>query len=256
MRREDKERQGPHAASELAAGYTRTYAWFNRIGVFLGATFALLFAQRVIDVAQDAQLIGMVAVTILGILSADLLTGLIHWGCDTWGRVDLPFIGQTLIRTFREHHVDPQSITRHDWAEINGEACWGGTLVFGILLGTLPLSPDNVYAAWWTTSFIIAAMVTNQFHKWAHMPKPPALAKILQRGHLILTPKDHRHHHTRPFVHSYCITTGWMNPLLNTIGFWRGLERLLHQKSGMLPREDDLGTHDAREVHKMLFGDN
>jgi hypothetical protein len=116
-----------------------------------------------------------------------------------------------------------------------------------------PLSTATFFIGWWLACFIVAAMFTNQLHKWAHMPEPPRVARWLQRCHLILTPKDHRQHHTRPFVHSYCITTGWMNPLLNAIGFWRHLERRIHHGTGALPREDDLGTTVAREVHTHLF---
>ena len=96
-------------------------------------------------------------------------------------------------------------------------------------------------------------MFTNQVHKWAHMPKPPRIARYLQRAHLVLTPTDHRHHHTHPFIHSYCITTGWMNPILNRLHFWRGLEWLIHRRSGALPREDDLGFQEAKALQRTLF---
>lgn len=241
-------------AAELAAGYTAGYAWANRFGVCAGVVLAIVWGGRLMTVAPDGAWPSILAVTLLGILAADLLTGFIHWGCDTWGTPEVPLVGRTLIRTFREHHVDPQSITRHDWAEINGEACLGATVVLTGLLIAFPISAATFLLGWWLTCFIVAAMFTNQLHKWAHMPDPPRFARWLQRCHLILTPKDHRHHHTRPFVHSYCITTGWMNPLLNTIGFWRQLERLLHHRTGAMPREDDLGAAAARDVHRELFG--
>ena len=34
-------------------------------------------------------------------------------------------------------------------------------------------------------------------------------------------------HHTEPFNMHYCITNGWLNPLLNKIKFFRRLEATL-----------------------------
>lgn len=239
-------------ATELAAGYTPLYAWVNRVGVFSASALAGLWGVVLVDATPDGVWPWLVGVAILGVLAADLLTGLIHWGCDTWGTVEVPWVGPTLIRTFREHHVDPESITRHDWAEINGEACLGATPILASLLWLFPAEPEWIYLGWWLEVFILSAMFTNQLHKWSHMAHPPAFARWLQRGRLALRPEAHRRHHSLPFVGEYCITTGWMNPLLDRLGFWRGMERGIRALTGALPRADDLGQAAAEEVERAL----
>jgi len=67
-------------------------------------------------------------------------------------------------------------------------------------------------------------VATNQFHKWAHQENPSAFARWLQRKRLVLEPAHHQRHHTRPFDVNYCITNGWLNPVLNRLKFFRRLE--------------------------------
>ena len=36
----------------------------------------------------------MVLCALLGMLSADLSSGIVHWAADTWGSIDMPILGK------------------------------------------------------------------------------------------------------------------------------------------------------------------
>ena len=50
-------------------------------------------------------------------LAADLLSGLVHWGADTWGRETLPVLGRRFLRPFRVHHINPADFLRRDFID-------------------------------------------------------------------------------------------------------------------------------------------
>lgn len=56
---------------------------------------------------------------VLGFIKAqlfiDFISGLFHWAADTWGKVETPIVGSTVIKNFRTHHLDPQEITLHSF---------------------------------------------------------------------------------------------------------------------------------------------
>ena len=187
---------------------------------------------------------------LLGYLAADLVSGLVHWAADTWGSPDLPVIGPALLGPFREHHRDPLAITRHDFVETNGNNCLISLPVLGIALWLAP-GPDgggSLFLSSYLLALVFWVLLTNQFHKWAHLPQPPPLQAFLQRWHLILPPAHHQLHHTRPFTSHYCITTGWLNWPLNWMRFFPVLEWCITACTGALPRRDDLGTLAAKKV--------
>ena len=160
-----------------------------------------------------------------GLLAADFISGLVHWAGDTLATVKAPFLGPHFIKPFRDHHVDPKAITRHDFVETNGNNC---LVAVPMLTGVTVVLPEEsgfffyfcsvlVFIAW----FIFG---TNQFHKWAHADDPPRFARVLQRWGVILVPTHHDIHHGAPHDKHYCITVGWMNPVLGQLRFFRFLE--------------------------------
>jgi ubiquitin-conjugating enzyme E2 variant len=160
----------------------------------------------------------------------------------------MPLLGKAFIRPFREHHVDEKAITRHDFVETNGNNCLISIPV-AIFAVALPHStPSWVFVSAFLGSMIFWVMATNQFHKWSHMDQPPALVAFLQRIHLVLPPEHHQIHHTAPFNKYYCITVGWMNKPLTAIAFFPTLEQLITRLTGLLPRQDDIGTEAAQEL--------
>jgi len=176
----------------------------------------------------------------LGMLAADFLSGLAHWFADTWGTPDWPLLGKSLIRAFREHHVDPADITRHDFVETNGNSALVTVPVLSAAL-LVPLeSAGGLFAAATVGVACLALLFTNQIHLWAHLDRPPRLVALLQQAGLLLRREHHERHHRAPFDRHYCITTGWLNGILGRVHFYRVLERAITATTGAIPREDAL----------------
>ena len=186
------------------------------------------------DVAGLWWLIGAAAVA--GYATADFLSGLAHWAFDTWGSADTPVVGRGFIRPFREHHEDAASITRHDVVETNGNNCLAAIPVLGVAAFVPIATRGGVFGAAFLLVTSLAIAATNQIHKWAHEDDPGAAVRALQRWNLILPAVHHRAHHDAPHTTNYCITTGWLNPILGAIGFYRWLERRITRLTGTLPR--------------------
>lgn len=209
-----------------------------------GVLFVFAFYNLVINVRVNSLWISVLAFA-LSMLFSDFCSGLLHWAADTWGTFDTPFVGKTFIRSFREHHVTPTAMCNHDLFETNGDNCLATLPVLLLMIFKNVQDDNGIPQAWpvfalnfWIWSALFIAM-TNQFHSWSHMSKPPMLAVVLQKAGLILSPSVHRKHHQMPFDRNYCITNGWLEPVLTSIDFWRRAEVFITKHTGMIPREDD-----------------
>jgi ubiquitin-conjugating enzyme E2 variant len=204
------------------------------VAVLLQAVFFLRLATTV-DLAQWWVVLAFVG----GMAAADLLSGLIHWAADTWGREDFPVLGPRLLRPFRLHHTDPDDFLRRPFVDANGDVAF---VTIPVLLALLALPLERDWAAVVAVfGFGLAGvgMWTNQIHQWAHMPAPPWPIGLLQRARVFLGHEDHRAHHVGRFDGHYCITTGWWNRPLESIGFFRRLEHLIANLTGAVPRADE-----------------
>ncbi|MBX5482626.1 MAG: fatty acid desaturase family protein [Myxococcaceae bacterium] len=238
-------------AQELAQGYSKGIRRFEIACIALFAVAVTVQAIRMVRPAMENPWL-MVAAFAAGYLFADFVSGFVHWLADTWGSVDMPIIGKALLRPFREHHVDQKAIIHHDFIETNGNNC-GICVPAGLAALFVPLEDPLVFflMAWLLWS-MIWVMGTNQFHKWAHMDRPPGWVAVLQKLHLVLPPEHHQIHHTPPYATHYCITTGWLNRPLAAIRFFRVLEWIVTTTTGVIPRADDLGVRAALAVQEAV----
>ena len=157
-----------------------------------------------------------------GLCLADLFSGLVHWSADTYGNPQMPIFGG-FVRTFREHHADQTAITRHDFIETNGDACIFSSPVHFVFLCWL----EDPLALFCLLGVFVGSYFNSQIHQWAHTKNRPWPVRWLQAVRGLNSPSHHAKHHSGPHLTHYCITNGWMNPLLDSIGFFRKLEWLL-----------------------------
>ncbi len=193
----------------------------------------------------------IVLAALTGYLESDLITGLFHWFFDTWFSPTTPFIERAWVRTFREHHIDPTAICRHDFVETNGS-----NIFSGVVLVIAGYCSSTTFGAASMLSAAVFMSLTSQIHKWAHAERVPWVVAFFQRTHVILSKRTHEIHHVAPFDRSYCITSGWLNATLHYTRFFRILERIITVVSGTLPRHDDIGVEAAAAVAEVdLFSE-
>jgi ubiquitin-conjugating enzyme E2 variant len=198
----------------------------------------------------------------VGYVVADFMSGLVHFTFDRFFTPQTPVLGAAFVTAFRQHHSDPVDITRHGFIATNGNNSLATVPVL-LALVLLPIDETAPWALFLSATLLwaaVATFATNQFHKWAHQEKVPAVVAWLQRRHLILPKAHHQLHHTFPYASHYCITTGWLNGVLVAIGFWRTLETFLARVLRLphfvetTPWEQIPGSPAARERQQILHG--
>ena len=226
----------PSSVSLLRTRPSRRHLELAAILIATGLTLFNAYAVHLAWTPPTAWLI-LLAIA-LGLCAADLVSGIVHWAADTYGSPTMPVFG-AFVRTFREHHADPEAITRHDFIEANGDVCIFSAPVHVVLL----YSVESPWLVGGLFGLFCGSYANSQLHKWAHSVKPPRSVQLLQRLRLVLSPALHRRHHSGAHRTHYCITSGWMNGILDRTRFFRGIERLL---TGLLgPHAGARAAHDG-----------
>ena len=210
-----------------------TAAWLRRAGTLAPscAIFGLIafgVLRLAAGLGDAASLVAATLAVLLGLAGADLLGGVAHWACDTFGSERTPILGPRVIAPFREHHVDPQILARKDFFDASSSNAWAGLslLTPWLLLVPAPSGPLAVALDSFAVSLSGFVFLTNAYHQWAHQAEPPRVARWLWRLHLAIPPEHHERHHARGDG-AYCVTTGWCNAQLERWGIFGRLERLV-----------------------------
>jgi ubiquitin-conjugating enzyme E2 variant len=210
-------------------GYSRSHRALEIVSIVVFFAALVSLACQTAEAVEGSNYRLPLGLSVLGgYVLSDILSGIAHWAGDTVGDEHTPFFGPRFVTPFRQHHVDPMAITRHDFIETNGNNCITSVPILAAMVWVMPRSPGwGLYLCVLLASAAFFVFCTNQFHKWAHAEYAPPLARWLQRNYIILSPQHHAIHHAAPHDKYYCITVGWMNPVLHHLHFFRACEAVV-----------------------------
>lgn len=177
-----------------------------------------------------------------GLFLADFISGLIHWFEDRYGNPKWPVLGHT-IRANQEHHFRPRAFLEGSFLSRNREVFVLGAL---FLAGFWVTGTLNLF----TGSAVLFGMFANEFHRAAHRsPKENGrLITALQKTGLAQSFQHHAAHHRQGKDTHYCVVTNYTNPILERIGFFPALERIVEATTGRVPRLDESVNARFRKV--------
>lgn len=215
-----------HAATRRRRRLLGTYDYptsYRVLEVVSTLVFAVLVGVVAVQTARAVghhadldQIVLALGAAVCALALADLMSGVVHFLFDTFGSPDTPIIGQKFVKPFREHHDHPGAMTRDDAIAVNADNLFVCLPVLGgaLWLGHLEAHPA---VAVFVLVLVSAVALTNQFHKWAHMPAVPRPVAFAQRHGLILAVRHHDVHHAAPHDRHHCITFGRMDRMLDLI---------------------------------------
>jgi plasmanylethanolamine desaturase len=200
--------------------YPTSHRVFELASIATFTVFAAGLARRVVvAVAEQWSLstaLVCLAVVVAGYAAADLASGVVHFLLDNFGSPQTPVIGEKFVKPFREHHVDPMAMTHGDFVAVNADN------VFICLPVLIPvffvLDPaEHPFVGVFIVSLVGGVVMTNQLHKWAHVPNVPRLVAVAQRRGVVLSKAHHAVHHSGCNDRNFCITWGVVDIALNRL---------------------------------------
>ena len=164
---------------------------------------------------------------------ADVMVGVVHWLEDSYGSPSWPLIGAAIIAPNLVHHDKPRAFLANSyWKLVDVQA----TIALVGIAVTACLgwcSPELVLV-------LFLAVNANVFHAWAHRSRSEngRLIAFLHDVKLLQGRAHHGRHHGGKRNTTYCAITAWMDPVLDRLGFFRVMERMIKAVTGVGPRID------------------
>ena len=156
----------------------------------------------------------------LGCMLGDLAVAMFHWFEDNYlpvKRYRFPMLEGLALHN-EIHHARPRDILRYSvWINMRDPSIAGAILASSIVLAT---------GRWVTaTSLLVTLALTQPIHRFQHMTarERPAIAKVLFKTGLFVSPDAHHVHHTSP-VCNFGIVFAPMNRFYEATSIWRHLE--------------------------------
>jgi plasmanylethanolamine desaturase len=200
--------------------YPTSHRVFEFVSIGTFTVFASGLAQRVVVAVVDQwspfTALAVAAMVGAGYAAADLASGVVHFLLDNFGSPHTPVIGEKFVKPFRDHHVDPMAMTRGDFVAVNADN------VFVCLPALIPVFfvldvAQHPFVGVFIVSLVAGVVMTNQLHKWAHVPNVPRLVAAAQRHGLVLSKEHHAVHHSGCNDRNFCITWGGVDIALNRL---------------------------------------
>lgn len=162
-------------------------------------------------------------------LLADLLSGIFHWMEDRYFKEEWPLIGKHIAIPNQIHHERPNDFLNQNYFSRNSTTILPALLIF--IVAYLCGAPLFILLA------LIFTSQANEIHAFSHQ-KCNWLIKMLQDTNIFQGPKGHAIHHKAPFDCSYCVMSGFLNPLLDTFKVWYYIELVIEKCTGIKPKNN------------------
>lgn len=202
-------------------------ATFVAHSLFLVHSFSQLL---VLDGSLMNTILHTLGMTIASWVLADFGSGVLHHAVDNYGSGRTPVMG-SIIAAFQGHHTAPWTITQRGFCNNVYKLC----MPFGVVPVALVHGMASPAVSWFVTTFCIWEILSQEFHKWAHMTKSETgpIINTMQNIGFTVSRKPHALHHQTPFDGNYCIISGVCNPWLDQTGFFRRLEHNIYRWNGV-----------------------
>lgn len=165
--------------------------------------------------------------------TADFITGFFHWVEDTYCLDKYPIVGELACSHNLDHHIDSQLMVRTGTFISRNYLQW--------LLAVIAIT-FYTFMGWanpFTITVTILASFGNEVHRWNHMSKTSKFVSFMKNTGVIQNQKQHSLHHKKPYIQNYCILTSQVNPILETVNFWRNLEKLIQLVLRISPKREN-----------------